>query len=201
MSKTLNLLDKIIDSTLDLETRDNSKKLHKISRLFEQLESQIRELLELPPDPDAIPQKKKYKPRATTPRPNGSKKCGKCGKVLPYESFYHRNGVPTGSCKTCSREATRARARRYNKSQKGAATRRRYLEKKPFNYNAYNRVHRALAKGNLPRPQVCSECKKRSDSLVCHHYDYSKPLDVIWVCRSCHWEIHNKQRQKQKKVA
>ena len=24
-----------------------------------------------------------------------------------------------------------------------------------------------------------------------HHNDYSKPLDVIWVCVSCHIEFHN----------
>lgn len=41
----------------------------------------------------------------------------------------------------------------------------------------------------LDRPNSCENCNK-----VCvvdgHHVDYSKPLEVIWLCRQCHATIH-----------
>jgi hypothetical protein len=44
---------------------------------------------------------------------------------------------------------------------------------------------RAVRKGDVVRPCTCSLC-----GIECvpdgHHEDYSKPLDVIWVCKTCH---------------
>ncbi|EGY9227129.1 single-stranded DNA-binding protein [Escherichia coli] len=50
-----------------------------------------------------------------------------------------------------------------------------------------------LRDGKLIRPPQCeccgSECKPQA-----HHCDYSKPTDVMWLCKSCHveWYKHNK---------
>lgn len=30
-------------------------------------------------------------------------------------------------------------------------------------------------------------------SVEAHHHDYSKPLDVHWLCRPCHMRAHGKQ--------
>jgi hypothetical protein len=27
-----------------------------------------------------------------------------------------------------------------------------------------------------------------------HHPDYDKPLEVVWVCRSCHLDIHAEEK-------
>jgi ribosome-binding protein aMBF1 (putative translation factor) len=48
----------------------------------------------------------------------------------------------------------------------------------------------ALRFGKLVRPQTCSQCGIVSTGIHGHHHDYSKPLDVIWVCRKCHRHIH-----------
>jgi hypothetical protein len=38
---------------------------------------------------------------------------------------------------------------------------------------------------------------KKADCIVCgstesqmHHKDYTKPLEIDWMCRSCHMSIH-----------
>jgi len=43
--------------------------------------------------------------------------------------------------------------------------------------------------GKIKRPTVCSVCNKKG-KIYGHHEDYSKRLDVIWVCGSCHKNIH-----------
>lgn len=50
-------------------------------------------------------------------------------------------------------------------------------------------VRSAIASGQLSRPDRCSRCDK--EGLVdAHHDDYSKPAEVIWVCRRCHRGLH-----------
>ena len=48
---------------------------------------------------------------------------------------------------------------------------------------------RALRSGVIVRPTTCGgcgvECKPEA-----HHTDYSKPLDVIWLCDACHKKEH-----------
>jgi hypothetical protein len=46
-------------------------------------------------------------------------------------------------------------------------------------------VFRAVKSGELVRPSTCSECSKQCKPDG-HHLDYSKPLEVVWICRACH---------------
>lgn len=55
-------------------------------------------------------------------------------------------------------------------------------------------VRKAIKKGSLIRPQICSNCHKESKHIDAHHPDYSKPLEVTWLCKSCHW-IFNKKME------
>lgn len=54
-------------------------------------------------------------------------------------------------------------------------------------------VWRALQTGKLSKPEECQICKKK-EKLDGHHGDYDKPLEVTWLCRFCHAEIHRKIR-------
>lgn len=47
----------------------------------------------------------------------------------------------------------------------------------------------AIRTGTLIRPETCSRCgvQCRPDA---HHEDYSKPLEVEWLCRRCHLAEH-----------
>lgn len=46
-------------------------------------------------------------------------------------------------------------------------------------------MHRAVKEGILVRSCECQECGKIGKTEG-HHEDYSKPLEVIWLCRKCH---------------
>lgn len=47
---------------------------------------------------------------------------------------------------------------------------------------AYN-----VSVGKIIKPLVCDGCGKVK-KLEAHHEDYSKPLDVSWLCKKCHSE-------------
>ena len=50
---------------------------------------------------------------------------------------------------------------------------------------AHVEVWRALKKGKLVRPELCEECGK-AGNIQAHHEDYSRKLDVKWLCSVCH---------------
>jgi hypothetical protein len=51
-------------------------------------------------------------------------------------------------------------------------------------------VAQAIDNGVLKRPRECDQCG-RGGMIHGHHEDYSKPLDVIWLCVSCHAKEHS----------
>jgi len=55
--------------------------------------------------------------------------------------------------------------------------------------SANTKVATALRKGELVRPDVCEKCAGSGD-IDAHHPDYSKPLEVEWLCRKCHYQQH-----------
>jgi hypothetical protein len=48
---------------------------------------------------------------------------------------------------------------------------------------------RAKKSGKIVPPSKCESCG-REVKLHAHHEDYSKPLDVKWLCRPCHNKLH-----------
>lgn len=51
-------------------------------------------------------------------------------------------------------------------------------------------VQAAVQGGYLTRPERCSECGKIG-KIQGHHPDYDKPLEVEWLCPSCHARRHH----------
>lgn len=45
------------------------------------------------------------------------------------------------------------------------------------------------ARGKLAQ-QSCAHCGSPDSQM--HHHDYSKPLEVEWLCRPCHMDEHRK---------
>jgi hypothetical protein len=54
--------------------------------------------------------------------------------------------------------------------------------------SAHIKVGNAIRDGKLSRQQ-CEKCGKRAEA---HHDDYSKPLEVRWLCKPHHLELHRK---------
>lgn len=52
-------------------------------------------------------------------------------------------------------------------------------------------VRYALKTKKISKPDFCCVCNKKC-RIDAHHEDYSKPLDIMWVCRACHAEIHRR---------
>ena len=55
--------------------------------------------------------------------------------------------------------------------------------------SAHMAVYFAVKKGKLSK-RPCESCG--AEATVAHHDDYSKPLDVRWLCPQHHFEIHCK---------
>jgi transposase-like protein len=72
------------------------------------------------------------------------------------------------------------------------------MTRRQIQARAYNAVVTALRRGILER-QPCEACSRDSQQtgidfrtdIHAHHDDYSKPLDVRWLCPSCHKKHHN----------
>jgi hypothetical protein len=72
--------------------------------------------------------------------------------------------------------------------------RKSYFRQYRFNYperiEAAWKVQYAIRLGRISKADSCFICRKKDVRIEAHHYDYAKPLDVTWICRSCHVKIH-----------
>lgn len=58
----------------------------------------------------------------------------------------------------------------------------------PEKVKARQLAHEALRLGFIVR-KSCRKCKT-SENLVMHHPDYTKPIDVVFLCKACHKAEH-----------
>lgn len=90
------------------------------------------------------------------------------------------------------------RKAKYQKSDKGRAVINKYMSTynvDPLKHSARCKVYYALTTGKIKRMacEVCGSMKSEA-----HHDDYSKALDVNWLCRKHHRDLHTAQSQKAK---
>ena len=62
---------------------------------------------------------------------------------------------------------------------------RKYKKRHPEKIEA----HRKANKIKIPKGQLCQICSVKL-AVERHHEDYSKPLEVLFVCNKCHNTIH-----------
>lgn len=151
---------------------------------------------------------------------NTLKKCFKCGTEQPRCEFYRHPQMADGhlgKCKECTKADVRTRAfvkrdeilkyerqramlphrveqrREYARSSMGRAAQskscRQYHEKNPQKKEAHWLTSNAIRDGRLIRKpcEVCGVVKVQA-----HHEDYSKPLEVVWLCVKHHRERHKR---------
>lgn len=64
-----------------------------------------------------------------------------------------------------------------------------YAIKFPERVQAHRIMYNAIRNKKIERPNNCSKCMKECKPEA-HHIDYTKPLDVVWLCRMCHAQEH-----------
>lgn len=82
----------------------------------------------------------------------------------------------------------------YSRTEKGKEVHKKainkYRESNPIVYGAHVLVNNALRDGKLTKSSLCENCSISNVKLEAHHCDYSLPLEVLWLCVSCHKEWH-----------
>ncbi len=138
------------------------------------------------------------------------KECFKCQTVKPLSEFYKHPQMGDGhlnKCKECTKkdsdenfkrkmqdpdwqikERERQRKKEEARRQKGLVKK---YKRKPISAAErkaiYGEYMSAIQLGKII-PQPCQVCGK--EKAQGHHEDYSKPLDVVWLCSRHHADRH-----------
>ena len=125
----------------------------------------------------------------------GDSTCKECRKVMvrenrakniEYYREYDRNRFKNDP-------KVKERNNAYQKTEIGKKTsgeaKKRWLQSNPVKRAAQTILGNAVKNGKIKKPGFCQSCF-RTGRIHGHHCDYSKPLDVIWFCASCHTKWH-----------
>ncbi len=90
-----------------------------------------------------------------------------------------------------NRDIYRERSRRSYQENKQEMLKyyREYRITNKYRERARGIIKNRLKSGKIIKSNYCSVCNK-SENIQAHHDDYSKPLEVIWLCASCHGLLH-----------
>lgn len=128
------------------------------------------------------------------------KTCKKCGEQKEMGAFYaHPFGADgkMSSCIECQKASVKARRRldgekirerdRARGSRQSPEYRIAWRKKNEAAYRAQTAVGNAVRDGKLFK-EPCLFCG--DENVHAHHDDYSRPLDVRWLCPKCHRRLH-----------
>lgn len=116
--------------------------------------------------------------------------CAKCRQEKADIEFYfypNKNRRSSCYCKGCLRKISAERQRGRNKYADRKVKLDRYRLKYPEKLRARALVGIAKKKGLL-KQLPCIKCNDPNSQA--HHHDYSKPLEIEWLCLKCHTQEH-----------
>lgn len=130
------------------------------------------------------------------------KQCKYCGQSKPLSEYHKNKNYADGHkahCKDCNRaysikwrneniEYARAKDRERGNRQDPDYV-KAYRKSNPIKYGAHKLLNNRLRSGEIVKPKCCEVCGSDA-KLHGHHDDYSKPLDVRWLCPACHKKWH-----------
>lgn len=126
--------------------------------------------------------------------PVNQRKCWMCKVVKPKEDYYKDKGSPSGfayTCKECVLIISRTQKHRkeWNRTHRDVLNKTtvEYMKRNPEKKKAWSIWGKARSSGKIPK-QPCVVCG--STEVQGHHKDYSKPLEVVWLCRRHHKDAH-----------
>jgi hypothetical protein len=124
--------------------------------------------------------------------------CDKCGSKRHLQSYKHDNAeyyIPV--CNPCLVEKIRIRKGESKKVRikvlepKGHSF--KWDRNNPDKRRAHKIVEVAMRNGTLVR-QSCERCGT-DKNVHAHHEDYSRPLEVMWLCQPHHKERHKELKE------
>jgi hypothetical protein len=149
------------------------------------------------------------------------KTCICCNQLKPFEEYYAHPQMADGRlgrCKSCHKseirknyvrrlqepdwrekelDRQRSKAKRHREEgrkpsleaiRRGA---KKWAEANKLKRKAHSKVSNAIRDGKF-EPKPCEVCGQKAQA---HHDDYSKPLDVRWLCPKHHGEHHVEMRR------
>ena len=93
-----------------------------------------------------------------------------------------------------TKEERNAYQREWRKAhpEKVKASAKNHYQKNAAKHRASHSLLVKVYTGQIVKPSTCSSCNSQLH-IEAHHTDYSKPYDVIWLCKSCHKKLHAEQ--------
>ena len=117
------------------------------------------------------------------------KKCSLCNEEKDFSLFHKDKNTKTGCsayCKSCKKIQDKKYIRNYLYTEQVKERKKTWRENNPERKSAHMKVYYAIKKGFLFK-QPCFICGEKAEA---HHPDYSRPLDVVWLCSPHHRQAH-----------
>lgn len=120
-----------------------------------------------------------------------TKQCSKCKEWKGLDQF-SRHIRMKGGVRTICRRCNSNGAWEWNKNHPEIVNKRasRWHAGNPGVRRVHYLLNKAVKAGDVIKADACEACGRDGIRLHGHHDDYSKPLEVRWLCGSCHRAHH-----------
>ena len=153
-----------------------------------------------------------------------TKECFRCHKPKPLTDFYAHSKMANGclgKCKECTKKDVKENYlknqehyRQYDKLRNqlphrikmrvlyaatkkgleaGNQAKRAWELRNPEKKRASTTLSNAVRDGKIFRAYKCAICGS-TKNIEAHHEDYTKPLEIVELCKKHHWEADEKRR-------